>query len=72
MVVVKMVNWKLTIRNFDFIQKISWMSGAGGGLFGTTGGSFFKAPGWVDMKKSPGTTPQVLLLLECILRIRPS
>eukprot|EP00729_Bicosta_minor_P008471 gene8471-32728_t len=34
------------------------MSGAGGGLFGTSGGSFFKAPGWVDLKKPPGTTPQ--------------
>lgn len=34
------------------------MSGAGSGIAGTVGGSFFRPPGWVDLKKEPGTTPQ--------------
>jgi len=34
------------------------MSGAGGGFAGTVDGSFFKAPGWVDLKKAPGTSVQ--------------
>ena len=35
------------------------MSGAGGGIAGMSGGSFFKAPGWVDLKKPPGASTQV-------------
>ena len=35
------------------------MSGAGGGLAGRNGGSFFAAPGWVDLKKRPGESRQV-------------
>ena len=36
------------------------MSGAGGGLAGTgPTGSFFEAPGWVDLAKRPGATVQV-------------
>eukprot|EP00041_Stephanoeca_diplocostata_P013847 m.246154 g.246154 ORF g.246154 m.246154 type:complete len:433 (+) comp19488_c0_seq2:184-1482(+) len=34
------------------------MSGPGGGIAGTVDGSFFKAPGWVDLQKAPGTTKQ--------------
>ena len=34
------------------------MSGSGGGFAGTSGGSFFKAPGWVNAEKPPGTTIQ--------------
>ena len=34
------------------------MSGAGSGLFGTVDGSFFRAPGWVNLAKAPGTTAQ--------------
>lgn len=36
------------------------MSGAGGGFAGTVQGSFFKAPLWVDLKKAPGSSKQVL------------
>ena len=35
------------------------MSGAGGGLAGMNGGSFFKAPGWVDLAKRPGESRQL-------------
>ena len=35
------------------------MSGAGGGIAGMSGGSFFKAPGWVDLTKPPGASTQV-------------
>eukprot|EP00966_Prymnesium_polylepis_P057523 1332092-Prymnesium_polylepis.1 len=28
------------------------------GFAGTTGGSFFASPGWVDKSKPPGTTSQ--------------
>lgn len=35
------------------------MSGAGGGIAGTTDGSFFRCPGWVDLKKLPGESKQV-------------
>eukprot|EP00937_MAST-01D_sp_MAST-1D-sp2_P000788 g788.t1 len=34
------------------------MSGAGSGVAGTVGGSFFKAPAWVDESRAPGTTAQ--------------
>ena len=33
------------------------------GFAGTTKGSFFESPAWVDEKKAPGTTAQVLIAL---------
>lgn len=39
-------------------NKVSTMSGPGGGIAGTVDGSFFKAPKWVDLQKAPGTTKQ--------------
>ena len=31
------------------------------GLFGTTKGSFFEAPDWVDKEKQPGNTNQAVV-----------
>jgi hypothetical protein len=35
------------------------MSGAGGGFAGMNGGSYFKAPGWIDLNKPAGFSTQV-------------
>ena len=37
------------------------MSGAGGGFAGMNGGSYFKAPGWIDLSLRPGESKQVRL-----------
>ena len=59
LVVVEVAIWGCIAVGSDRRSSVHTMSGAGSGFAGLTDGSFFKAPGWVDLSKRPGESKQV-------------